>query len=300
MTFLVIGAQKCATSWLYLCLREHPELHLPDRKREVEYLGGELHHKHGDGWYLDLISAGAEPGATCGDVSVEYLWDQASPAEVDRLLPDTRIVVSLRDPVTRAVSAYYWHQRKNRLPVDLPLASALEQGRSWLAGIGEKDVFPPSPVEELVARGRYAVQLARWLEFFPPERVLVVDYRDIQTDPVRALERVQSFLGVSTHRPQAVSARPKRNLYSTPLVRLERLFPRSRGWAALLDHAQRRWPGRPKAPVATLPRELSDGLYQAFRSDMTRLTELLGTLPESNRPESPSFARLAGKRSDRG
>ena len=36
---LLIGAQKCATSWLYECMRDHPQMWLPAKKREVKYLG---------------------------------------------------------------------------------------------------------------------------------------------------------------------------------------------------------------------------------------------------------------------
>ena len=36
LEFLLIGAQKCATSWLYLCLAEHPEMSaLPEVRRLV-------------------------------------------------------------------------------------------------------------------------------------------------------------------------------------------------------------------------------------------------------------------------
>jgi len=34
--FLVIGAQKSATSWLYFCLQNHPDIYLPSKK-ELRY-----------------------------------------------------------------------------------------------------------------------------------------------------------------------------------------------------------------------------------------------------------------------
>ena len=78
LDFLVIGAQKCATSWLYYCLKDHPELYLPAKKREIQYLGGRLFHEKGVDWYFSLFQ-GAHRNQKIGDVSVEYIFDQQSP-----------------------------------------------------------------------------------------------------------------------------------------------------------------------------------------------------------------------------
>ena len=31
-TFICIGAQRAGTTWLYHCLKEHPEIYMPDKK----------------------------------------------------------------------------------------------------------------------------------------------------------------------------------------------------------------------------------------------------------------------------
>lgn len=290
--FLVLGAQKCATSWLYLCLADHPRLHLPDRKLEVEYLGGDLHRERGDDWYRALVAPPAGRDLEPGDVSVEYLWDPASPGEVARLFPDARLIVSLRDPVARAVSAYHWYQRKGILPGTLGLAEALEEGADWLRrteGSREVGAEAGTPAE-LVARGRYDIQLARWLERFPAERLLVLDYADVEARPAEVLERVWRFLGVPPHTPATLDERPKRNTYAPFLGRLERLAPRNRVWAFLLDQAQRRWPGRPASPLDAVPEPLVRELQEAFAPGMARTAALLASLPAANRPTRPSFA----------
>ncbi|MFQ5536400.1 MAG: sulfotransferase domain-containing protein [Gemmatimonadota bacterium] len=289
MSFLVIGAQKAATSWLYLCLKEHPRLHLPPHKREVEYLGGELHRTRGDAWYTDLVFGGAPPDALAGDVSVEYLYDAAAPPEAARVLPQARLIVSLRDPVERAVSAYFWNLRKGRLPADMPLQDALARGIRWLEDVGDEDVPPPGPAEELAARGRYDVQLRRWLAHYAPERFLVLDYAEIQARPERALGRVWSFLAVPSFRPEALESRPKRNTYAAPLARLERLAPRFRPWAALLDRVQRVWPGPARRPLQTLPADLRAAAYRAYGPSFDATRDLLRRIPTGLRPAHPSF-----------
>ena len=49
LDFLVIGSQKCATSWLFYCLQEHYELLLPTKKNEKEYIGGDIYFQNIDG-----------------------------------------------------------------------------------------------------------------------------------------------------------------------------------------------------------------------------------------------------------
>lgn len=290
--FLVLGAQKCATSWLYLCLKDHPALYLPDRKREVEYLGGALHRERGDAWYLDLVSPPPGRDLCPGDVSVDYLWDPCAPAEAARLLPDAQLVVSLRDPVTRAVSAYHWYQRKGILPASVGLEKALRAGAAWLrwAEDDPEATAARGTPEELVARGRYDVQLRRWLERFPADRLLVLDYAEIRDRPREALQRVWHHLGVDAHVPSTLDERPKRNTYAPFLANLERLAPRNRVWAFLLDQAQRRWPGGSGSPLDAVSAEVRAALYEAFVPSMARTATLLQTLPEANRPARPSFA----------
>ena len=76
LDFVVIGSQKCATTWLYDILNQHPAISLPKDKREVEYLGGDLWKKHGDNWYFDLMRS--NDNEIAGDVSVEYIFNKES------------------------------------------------------------------------------------------------------------------------------------------------------------------------------------------------------------------------------
>src|SRR5687768_7836818 len=102
--FLVIGAQKCATTWLYECLKDHPQICLPKSKKEVEYIGGDLYKEKGMDWYLSLIDHCGEDKVK-GDVSVEYIINPDSPEILHTLNPELKFIVSVRNPVDRALSA---------------------------------------------------------------------------------------------------------------------------------------------------------------------------------------------------
>jgi hypothetical protein len=249
LDFLVIGTQKAATSWLYNCLADHPELYLPKRKKEVEYLGGPLHQKHGSDWYFSLMAGGA-PGQLRGDVSIEYMFDPGSPNAIQKHVSRVKLIVSLRDPVERAVSAFYWGTRKGYLEatsLDEGLKRAMDaylnNNQDALSGMRAK-------YAEIIRRGLYAKQITRYRLHFPDSDFCILFYDSIRGSPNQVVEQVYSFLGVdSGFVPPKINRRPKQNSDHGLLIRLERMAPRTRLFAGILDRINMRLaPSKPSTP----------------------------------------------------
>lgn len=282
LDFLIIGTQKSATSWLYYCLRDHAGLKLPPRKREVEYLGGDLYEKNGVEWYYSLF-AGATEKQKAGDVSVEYLYDPRSPSVVARYAPDVRFVVSIRNPVDRALSAYYWNMRSGTLPyidLDEGFSVALDPTRA------AEDAKVRKCYDDLIRRGFYDEQVQRYLGHFDLDRFLFVCYEDIKSDPRRELHRVFSFLGVEPgFVPPSLNARPKHNTYLGPLIRIERFTHRSGAMRKVMDlvnigmHKLGLEGSKPR-----LSPEIGRRLAGVFAPHVRGMKEIIERAPEANRP----------------
>jgi len=228
MDFLLVGAQKCATSWLYYCLRDHPEIRLPSKKREGIYLGGDLHRKHGTDWYFQHVGE-PKDGQRAGDVSVDYLFDPRSPEAVEDIAPEARIIMVLRDPVQRAISAYYWNLRRGNVS-NLDLSAGLKRClEAAMAEESERILYDPEAyAKNTILRGVYDVQLSRYVEAFGPERLFVVPMENIETAAPSILESVYGFLHVDPrYRPSGLhqKRRPKQNSYLPFLLRFERNAP---------------------------------------------------------------------------
>jgi len=226
LDFLVIGAQKCATSWLYYCLKEHPELHLPKDKLEKEYLGGDLYEQKGVDWYFSLFG-GAAPKQLAGDVSVQYMFDTRALDPLAQYAPNVQLIASLRNPAERLHSAYYWYLRKG-LVTD---AISLDEGLQQLADAKFDSAKHPqlAPFQEMIDRGLYDVQLQRYVERFGKDKLMVLLYEDIQDRPMQVVKAMYEFLGIdATYGPAGINKTPKRNSYFKPLIYLERLSPKSR------------------------------------------------------------------------
>ena len=172
--FLVIGAQRCATSWMYFCLKEHPDIFLPFIK-ELHFFNN--YYEKGLEWYKRYFNTWSGQKAI-GEISPGYLYIERSPRLIYRHLKDVRLIVCLRNPIERAYSQYKKHLR-SELVLD-----------SFEVAI-EKD-------SQYIQRGFYFEQINRYLKYFPRERMLFLVYEDIQKSPLAYLKNVYNFLEVDS------------------------------------------------------------------------------------------------------
>ncbi len=175
-TYVGIGAQKCASTWLHRILAEHPQVAVPAEK-EIDFFS--YRYDHGFQWYESCF-AEAGPGSLArGEISPSYFCDPAAPARLARYAPDAKILLSLRDPVQRALSNHRHEVREGHLAgADL----------SFEAGLANNPMY--------VEQGRYATHLKRWLQHFSREQVLVVLMEDVESDPAGVCRAVYGFLEV--------------------------------------------------------------------------------------------------------
>lgn len=210
-TFLIIGAQKGGTTSLHKYLAEHPDVG-STWIREVQYFS--LNSYRPLEWYRAHFP---EQGRYrhIFEKSPYYLFHPCCPRRVRLALPDVKLIVLLRDPVDRAHSHHH-HERSLGFE-SLDFAAALEREQIRLAGEeGRLEADPryrsfAHQHYSYVARGMYAVQLERWLEFFPREQMLILPSEGLFADPARTLHHVQDWLGLSSHTPAGLTARKQRS-----------------------------------------------------------------------------------------
>lgn len=169
--WLGIGAQRSGTTWFTDLLTQHPSVGLGTNGKKEQH----LLHKVGDGVepesaYLDLFPA---DGISRGDWTPQYLRHASAPATAARLLgPDVPVLVLLRDPVDRFVSALR------------------------LAATRATSPWPyPVPMTVQTFSGFYADQLAMWAHHVGRSRLHVMVYEAVRADPQRAVDEVWARLG---------------------------------------------------------------------------------------------------------
>ncbi len=244
--FLVIGAQKAGTTALYTYLRWHPTILGPFWK-EVSFF--DRHWTKGDAWYRGQLPLRSE-GRIVGEASPSYIFHPLAPARVFSLVPDVRIVALLREPGDRAYSQYQHEVALGRERLSFEDALAAEDER--LRGEVERLSADPRAFSRewwdhtYAARGLYAEQLERWLEFFPREQVFVLTTEEFGARPEETYASVLSFLGASPHSlrqyPRVFdrdyppmheeTRRALTERFAEPNRRLERLLGRPLPWPA--------------------------------------------------------------------
>ncbi|QZH74929.1 MAG: sulfotransferase domain-containing protein [Erythrobacter sp.] len=282
LDYVVIGAQKCATSWLYYCLKDHPGICVPDKKYEAGYIGGAVQRERGEAWFFDRFDP--EPGQTTGDISVEYLWDEGAHLALRPYAEGAKLVVSLRHPVDRTVSGYFWLLRKGDLP-NLPL----EEGIADI--LNSRPGFPDpiaEPLGQAVGRSLYGPQIQRYIDTFGAENIKVVLYEDIAENGLAAVQEIYRYLGVDdSFEPPSLNAAPKKNSYNRILLAIEN-STKSKVVAKLCN-----WAHQGLTLIAPrkdiLPREHRRKLNQLFAPAVDETIRVLSQLPADQRP---SEARL--------
>ncbi|MEO9326127.1 sulfotransferase [Nocardioides sp. C4-1] len=213
-SIVVIGAQRCGTTTMFRLLEAHPDLVRPTLSKGTGYFDDE--HGRGPDWYaghfpLRRPAPGrSETARATFECSGYYLFHPLAARRIAAELPDAHVVVLVRDPVARAVSAHRHEVARGFEHLDLDDALAAESTRT----AGEADRLEHEPGYRSFAhrhhaylgRGGYAHQVRRFHDALGPDRVHVLDADDFFADPRRRFLELQRDLGLTAWAPPRVDA----------------------------------------------------------------------------------------------
>ena len=176
--FLIVGAQKAATTWLSTCLGEHPDVFIP-KEEEIYFFNHEF--DKGLEWYESHFDAW-DGQAAVGEATPGYISHPDAPGRIRFVLGDVKLIASLRHPVDRAYSAFWHHVRNGRISPKADFYTLFRQN---------------GPLE-IRSRGYYFAQLCHYLKHFPNENLLVLIYEEIFGNNQQAIVNCFEFLGVDS------------------------------------------------------------------------------------------------------
>lgn len=200
--FVIVGAQRCGTTYLTRLLDEHPEIEMAKPLRpEPKFFLDDEQYARGLAYYESRFFTESGPRVR-GEKSTSYIESEAAAERIVSMIPNATIVVLLRDPVRRAVSNYRFSVEHGS--EDLPLAEAL---RASVSGERPWDAtrFSVSP-HAYLPRGRYIDYLERFARHASSDQLHVVFFEELVAGR-RGVAACYDRLGVDpTFRPDALGS----------------------------------------------------------------------------------------------
>jgi hypothetical protein len=215
--FVIIGAQKSASTFLQVCLSEHPEVFMP--QDEIPFFESPDYESNDISRLKNLFNNRNEN--TLGIKRPNYIGKPEVPKRIEFHLPNAKLIAVLRNPIDRAVSAYFHYINYGFIPcVDF------EKGmRQLIAQPSYGKQYGRS--QEIIEFGFYFKYLNKYEHFLKNRRLLVLLHDEILRNPLESIQKAYRFLDIDPDfTPIALNYRPQSVMYN--LARLNLLRIRNR------------------------------------------------------------------------
>jgi hypothetical protein len=232
--FIVIGAAKAGTTSLCDLLNQHPSVFVCEPK-EPKFFSLDENFQKGWEWYGKLFRD-AKNATAIGEGSVNYTMRTAYPKTAQRIaqaLPDAKLIYIVRHPLERIVSNWRMYAISNANPLEFNKAVRKEDFRSFL-----------------VDRSKYWYQLQAYLDYFPPEQIKLLFFKDFIANPQDTLRQCFDYLGVDT---DFKTANPEKPRNRTDDFRVEASWRKKLSRLPLLQATTKLVPQSFKKKLTSLP-----------------------------------------------
>jgi len=189
---LIIGVKKGGTRALLEFLRVHPDIRGPGP--EIHFFD-KFYHK-GLEWYRSRMPATLEDQMTV-EKTPSYFVTHGVPERVFNMSRNLKLLIVVRDPVTRAISDYTQAVSKRGVEVkpfeEMVFLETSKTGKEFpsCSHCGLVDTRWGA-----IRIGQYARHLERWMEYFPIEQIHFINGENLVINPADELNKVQDFLGL--------------------------------------------------------------------------------------------------------
>ena len=189
--FVIGGTQKGGTSALDSFLRQHPEICMPETKKELHFFDREEEFRGKPDYEKYHAHFDPKPQhRVIGEASPIYMYWETAPYRIWSYNPKMKWILVLRNPVERAFSA--WNMETKRGTEKLTFQDAVEHEAQRC-----REALPlQHRVFSYIDRGFYAHQVRRLFNIFGENNCLILLNEELRTDHQKTLRAVFDFFEV--------------------------------------------------------------------------------------------------------
>jgi len=204
-SFLIIGAQRSGSTFLHDVLAHQTSAQESPLQKEVHYFDNKYYRSLD--WYskfFDPLNNEGDPRKKTYEASPYYLYHPAVPKRVKECLPEITVIAVLRDPVARAISQYKWIRQVGLEPRGAVEAFQYDAERldwerepEYLKQFDNPLYFDFDHIHYgYLRRSLYDVQLRRWLTYFEPSNIRVINSSRLFKNPEQIVDELVGVLNL--------------------------------------------------------------------------------------------------------
>lgn len=172
--FFIIGAQRCGTTLLTKILDSHEQICMakPLRPEPKFFLKPIEKFNYID--YFEKFFDIRGKYSAYGEKSTSYIESKIAPEQINKYLPNAKLILILRDPVKRAISNYFFSKNNKIENLDFETALKNENIRKNLINY-EVSVSPFAYFN----RGIYINYIETWINYFDRKKILIIIFEEL-------------------------------------------------------------------------------------------------------------------------
>jgi len=192
--FFIVGGSKCGTTNISYYLNLHPKIFFSELNEPYYFCKWDVPEEYNRNSmitnmkkYLDLFK-NVKNEIIVGEASSPYLTCPHASLEIKKAFPNSKILISIRNPIERSHSAYFSYQfmKPNE-------QNFMEMIKTHEKLISEKIFY----IDSILESGFYTKNIKRYQEIFGKENVKVIIFEDYIKNTVQNINSIFNFLGIN-------------------------------------------------------------------------------------------------------
>jgi len=191
--FFIVGAPKSATTNISYYLMQHPDIFMPDNFEPYYFARLDVPENferemiYDEKKYLDLFKKSKNSKAI-GESSPVYLYCPNSAEDIKRSFPESKIIISLRNPIEIAYSQYFSLKFMD-FNDNLNFNELLDLNQKQIS----KREFN---INSLLEAGFYSKHIKRFQKFFAEDQIKIVIFEEYIKNSTKTINSILDFLNI--------------------------------------------------------------------------------------------------------